>query len=264
MTPEMKSMIRHSSLSGKSILIKSWKMIAFSLLQSTPTSFSFPLLTKTTQNFIPSTIPSECSPIGLWRNKSSLNPGTRRTQHTFLTDKNTNIFDPSENSDRSSAKIDKHGRIGYPVTVSYDGLTCDIIVQSGETILAALERNGVSDLLCLTTVPHECRRGNCLTCTGAHREGSNTSNLVRGEDGLAPKVSKDAKGFVLTCSSYVVGEGVKLDLGLNHEAWDELYSDRLKGDDADRIGLEAIAKLHRLTAENNIQKWREELEKQLK
>ena len=117
----------------------------------------------------------------------------------------------------------------FPVELSHEGSTCEISVFAGETILAALERTGVADILAIPSVPSDCRRGNCLTCTGVHRKGSATHSVFKKDDGLAPSQSKLVKsnGFVLTCSSFVTGNGVKLELGANSNAWDRIFREEV-------------------------------------
>jgi len=161
---------------------------------------------------------------------------------------------------------------GYQVEISYEGRKTTLNVKPDEPILSAMERSHVSKTLCLPDIPHECRRGNCLTCTGIHAPNSNVSNLVSEDNGLSPHLSKktfenkkgEEGGYVLTCSSFVVGDGVKLELGRNDDIWTEVYSDRLMGDDMERIGMEARAKLLRRVAEQNVQKWAKETEKALR
>ena len=131
----------------------------------------------------------------------------------------------------------------------------------------ALERSGAADGLCVSSFPQDCRRGNCLTCTGRIKEGTASSaNLVRGEDGLAPHVSNDLakQGYVLTCSSFVVGDGLKLELGQNADVWEETYRKPYESIDTQKAGIEARAKLLRLVAESDVPKWTKETEETLK
>ena len=147
----------------------------------------------------------------------------------------------------------------YSVEVSYEGCTC-------ETLLAAMERTGAADRLSLPSLPYDCRRGNCLTCSGRHMEGSSEASLHRGDDGLSPHMSKAVKkaGYLLTCSSFVVGNGLKVQLGVNDRVWNDMYRFRMQDDAAVRVAREAMARVIRLVAEENITKWKKETEEILK
>jgi len=131
-----------------------------------------------------------------------------------------------------------------------------------------MERSGVASVLGLPgDMPSDCRRGNCLTCSALHSADSVTANLRRGEDGLAPSLSERAatRGFVLTCSSYLSGDGVHLELGENHRVWDEMYRKRLEeSEDTQRIAREAVARVMRRGAERNVLEWAKETEEALR
>ena len=132
----------------------------------------------------------------------------------------------------------------YIVEVSYEGISCELSVRSNESILTAMERAGVSDCLAIPELPSECQRSNCMTCTGLHTKNSCQSSLRRGEDGLSPHMSKEVakRGYILTCSSHVVGDGLMLALGENHRVWNEIYWTCLKDDAAQLVGRAATAK----------------------
>ena len=142
-------------------------------------------------------------------------------------------------SDRSNS-----GGGGHTIEVIDDGRTSRIAVRHGESILSALERNGMA----LSLSPQsECRRGNCLTCVARHADGSSGGASLRlggndgqGHDGLSPNISNEVrgKGYVLTCSSYVVSEGLRIELGANNIAWEEMYAERPASTEAERIGIE--------------------------
>jgi len=153
----------------------------------------------------------------------------------------------------------------FQLVVTYQGQSCEVDVYPDETILAALERNGVMDTLCLPTVPAECRRGNCMTCAG-RLLGENNDQLLRGEDGLAPYVSDilQSSDYVLTCSSFVKGDGLRIELGQNSDLWEKMYHDRFVSREAHKTKLETVAKLHRLRAESDVPKWTAETEEVLK
>ena len=150
---------------------------------------------------------------------------------------------------------------GHVVEISHEGRTGSVFVQPHETILMALERSRSS--LSMSSLPFDCQRGNCLTCSGLVKEGS--SSIVRGDDGLAPAVGDNLrkKGFVLTCSSYVVGEGVKIELGQCNDAWTETYKTQPESGMPD-MGNAAAAKALRLLAEKDVPKWAKDTEKTLK
>ena len=153
----------------------------------------------------------------------------------------------------------------YTVTVSYEDQTTTIKVNQDETILAALERQSISDRLGMPTnmIPSDCRRGNCLTCTGTHASPrSRESNSVVTDDGLSPHMSQwmRDKGYVLTCSSKVVGDGLELELGANSLAWEEAYLTRLEDEHAKRVGWAAMARTKRKSDERNVPRWKRETE----
>ena len=158
------------------------------------------------------------------------------------------------------------------MTVTYEGRSALVHVEPSESILSALERTGAADALCLSEVPSECRRGNCLTCTGRVVAGP-PSSLRRDGDGLTPSVAEDleAHGLALLCSAGGGGvvccrdpDGLIIELGRNGEAWELSYRARFESDDANRIGLEAQAKLLRRVAEQNVDKWTEDTEESLR
>lgn len=148
----------------------------------------------------------------------------------------------------------------FSFEVTYDGRTLQVEIEQDESILAAMERSGV-----IEDVPSDCRRGNCLTCVGRHSHGSQESSLQRDADGLSPHMSKELaeRGHILLCSSYVSGDGLKLELGQNYRAWDEMYRQRVEDESMRRIGLEAVAKAMRLRSEANVEEWKEETENML-
>jgi ferredoxin len=162
--------------------------------------------------------------------------------------------------------IDEASSSSYSLRVSYEGQSCEIAVQPGETVLAALERSGAPRTLCLPDVPADCRRGNCLTCTAQHSSNSRSENLRRGQDGLSPSISSlvEEKGYVLTCSSCISGDGVHLQLGENHGVWEDVYSLRLQDDETRILAREAMARVIRRAAERNVEQWAKETEEVLR
>jgi len=150
----------------------------------------------------------------------------------------------------------------FTVHVTHEGRSCSFGVRSnGETILAAMERSGVQDQLAISELPSDCRRGNCMTCSG-RLTSPDASSLKRGEDGLSPALSQAVrdKGYVLTCSSSVVRDGVHLELGLCQEAWQEMYSDRLHSEETKALARSAVASTMRRRDERNVEMWAKETE----
>lgn len=174
----------------------------------------------------------------------------------------------------------------YTVNISFENKTTTITVNEKETILSALERNKASSLSSsksqnhsdndngnlylssLSSLPQECRRGNCLTCAAIHLPQSDRDSVVTADDGLTPIVRDvvDQKGYVQTCSSYVVGDNVWLELGVCHDVWDTIWGTNCNsnGVDGERIRNEAMAKCIRKADENNLVRWAMKTERTLK
>lgn len=160
----------------------------------------------------------------------------------------------------------------YTITLHYEDSSCDIQARSDETILMALERNQLSlQRLGLpnSMIPSDCRRGNCLTCTGTHasvssRLASGTAVVCDG-DGLSPHMSRtiQEKGYILTCSTRVVGEGLQLNLGENHNVWKDVFQDRLEEEPTQNTKWAAMARSKRRSDERNKDRWEKEMEKLL-
>jgi hypothetical protein len=157
----------------------------------------------------------------------------------------------------------------HTVRVWYEDRSCDVLVRPDETILTALERDLVSDRLGLPShaVPSDCRRGSCLTCTGTHasaasREAAGRGGILVQDDGLSPHMSQELRdrGYVLTCSTRVAGEGLQLVLGQNNDVWKELYQQRLEDDTARKIGWAAMALTKRKSDERNVPRWARQTE----
>ena len=164
--------------------------------------------------------------------------------------------------------------ISYPLHVIHQGHKTTINVNRDEPILQALERQSTSSdqlSLALSNIPHECRRGNCLTCASKIAFVSNTNvqqeediNLVANIDnGLSPTIASELtkSGYVLTCCSYVTGPGVVLELDQNNEVWDAVYRQRLTDGDTKQVALEAQARLLRRVDEENVGRWKNKMEK---
>jgi hypothetical protein len=191
---------------------------------------------------------------------------TRQQERQWLASTTSSSCSSSRLSDQQSSTTQR-SEGEYSLQVSYEGRSCTTTIRPGETILTALERTRAADQLAMPDMlPFDCRRGNCLTCVSVQEPQSNTANLVRGDNGLSPFMSQQAekRGYILTCSSTVVGDGVKLRLGVNHQAWEELYQGRLEEEETKLTGREAMAKVIRLSAERNLEQWAEETEEILR
>jgi len=165
----------------------------------------------------------------------------------------------------------------YPVQVRHQGHIATISVRENEPILQALERqstfskgkgerNGTNwgkSSLALSNIPHECRRGNCLTCSSRIVNTSNTQNVLANVDhGLSPTVASELKraGYLLTCCSFVTGPGVVLELDQNDSVWDLVYRQRICNPNSKQIATEAQARLLRRVDEENLGKWKRRME----
>jgi ferredoxin len=153
-------------------------------------------------------------------------------------------------------------RLAFRLVVTYDGQRCELDAYPDETVLAALERNSVMDSLCLPNIPADCRRGNCMTCAG-RLLGTHNPRMVQSDaDGLSPHVSDllRSSDYILTCSSFIKGDGVEILLGENSRLWEEMYHRRFVSEESRTTKMETVAKLHRLRAENNVPRWTAETE----
>lgn len=170
----------------------------------------------------------------------------------------------------TSSSPPEDSSIKIPIDIIYENKLYQIQAIKGESILSALERARASPdpniRIPLPPIPNECRRGNCMTCSGrllcsATRElresnvatlpldkavtktyrfstcDDENGSLLRGEDGLNPYLSKEIQtaGFVLLCSSYVVGEGLTIEIGLKEEAWEFAYTGKMTSEKAQSI-----------------------------
>ena len=145
------------------------------------------------------------------------------------------------------------GKDTFSLSIIVEGRKKEIIAKSDETILAALERSGFQ-----MQAPHDCRRGNCLTCSGKLLSGPKDSLKEERNTFLPSEASQ--KGIILTCCSSVVGPGLCIELCQNTEAWKIAYQDRYINEDTRRIGQEASAKVMRTFAEQHPEKWIETVE----
>jgi len=165
----------------------------------------------------------------------------------------------------------------YPVQVRHQGHIATISVRENEPILQALERqstfskgkverngtNGGKSSLALSNIPHECRRGNCLTCSSRIVNTINTQNVLANVDhGLSPTVASELTraGYLLTCCSFVTGPGLVLELDQNDRVWDIVYRQRICNTNSKQIATEAQARLLRRVDEDNPGKWKRRME----
>jgi len=201
-----------------------------------------------------------------------------------------------------SKDVEKKKKKCYVVKVSYEGRTCEISVDVGESVLNAMERSSkdVARQLGLSGLPSDCRRGSCMTCSAVHNSDSRTQNLTQRGDSLTPATSRrvlasaasadttatpssveaasvlanvnhdenrqeDKRRFVLTCSSYVEGDGVHLELGKCDSAWIEAYRTGIESDEeTQRIARESVARAIRKGAERNVAAWKARTEEVLR
>ena len=196
---------------------------------------------------------------------------------SYALQNNDDLNDVLQNNNDELDDVIK-GENGYDVQIYHQGIQYTIFVRRNESILEALERQTI--LVPLSHIPHECRRGNCLTCSSkvlsSRINNSNDSTstttpqyhtniLANVDNGLSPMVSSEiAKSdYILTCSSYVAGPGVVLELDQNDKAWDLIYRKRIHNIDTERLVLEAQAKLLRSVDEENINKWKVKIEEKV-
>lgn len=189
--------------------------------------------------------------------------------------------------------LEEEERVSYPVQINHQGHVATIDVREGEPILQALERqsrlpntsknyvksmssqsseetkSSKSSSLALSQIPHECRRGNCLTCSSRIVQSStnnrNAQNniLANVDNGLSPTIASEItnSGYILTCCSYVTGPGVVLELDQNDEVWDIVYKKRVCNNvDSKQLAMEAQARLLRRVDEENVGKWKKKME----
>ena len=158
----------------------------------------------------------------------------------------------------------------YTVQLHYENNSCDIQVRSNENLLTAFERNqhSLEQKLGLPShmIPSDCRKGNCLTCTGTHASASSRSSsgtsVVCDDDGLSPHMSQtiQEKGYILTCSTRVIGEGLQLNLGENQKVWKDVYQERFENGPVQDVAWAAMARTKRLSDERNKPRWQKATE----
>lgn len=192
---------------------------------------------------------------------------------------NSPLYHHKSTSSLSSSSLSYNGenQQTYTVHVSHENQNATLTIHESESILHALERTKAqinndsnsddSFLSSLPDLPKDCRKGNCLTCAASHLPHSNQNSVKTLDDGLAPVMRDmvDREGYVQTCSSYVTGDDVFLELGKCHDVWDAVNSSRgfLNSAEAERIRHEAMAKTMRMADENNVIKWAKKTQKML-
>ena len=142
----------------------------------------------------------------------------------------------------------------YELSVIVNGKEQQIIARSNESVLTALERSGLH-----IQPPNDCRRGNCLTCCGRILSGAKDSLKETPDTFLSHEAQQE--GLFLSCSSSVVGNGLRIELGRNQDAWKIMFRDRFTNKKTEKIGQEASAKVMRSFAEKYPEKWLHDLEK---
>ena len=110
-------------------------------------------------------------------------------------------------------------RASYNVNIisKVDGKTIENTVKMDDsvTILDALRSQGID-------APYSCQAGLCTEC--AVLILSNQESGIELEAAVTDPETT-AKGYVLSCSARVVGEGVNLILGLGEEMYEDAYGD---------------------------------------
>lgn len=163
-------------------------------------------------------------------------------------------FTPNSNADiKTPSDASEH-----TLKITHQEMVTTIPIHPSETILQALERSRAHDILSLPSLPHDCRRGNCLTCSARVMPSAASSVQVQ-NDGLAPSVKKKIleNGMIPTCSTYVTGD-VDLEIGVADVVWKKIWEDE---DDGVALRREASAKAIRLNDEQNIHLWKRKMEK---
>lgn len=149
----------------------------------------------------------------------------------------------------------------HKLTISHQKSVTTIPINSSETILQAMERFKANNKLSIPSLPHDCRRGNCLTCSAIVGSDTLSSVQVR-NDGLAPSIKKKLleSRMIPTCSAYVTGD-VLVEIGASDEVWRKVWQDE---DEGVSVRRESSAKAIRLNDERNISQWKMKTGKMLK
>lgn len=166
----------------------------------------------------------------------------------------------------SNEEEDDHDKNTFTIKVTHQNKTMTIPISPDEPILQALEKQDLQDKLSLHSLPQDCRRGNCLTCSGRILSG-NPKDILMDDDGLTPSMSDriSKKNLVLTCSSYVKSDGIHLELGVCDDAWRELWggSQPWVDEEGEIIRNDAVARAIRMNDEKSLNRWVLKTEKML-
>jgi ferredoxin len=166
----------------------------------------------------------------------------------------------------SNEEDDDHDKNTFTIKVTHQNKTMTIPISPDEPILQALEKQDLQDKLSLHSLPQDCRRGNCLTCSGRILSG-NAKDILMDDDGLTPSMSDriSKKNLVLTCSSYVKSDGIHLELGVCDDAWRELWggSQPWVDEEGEIIRNDAVARAIRMNDEKSLNRWILKTEKML-
>eukprot|EP00667_Euglena_gracilis_P023071 EG_transcript_25938 len=95
----------------------------------------------------------------------------------------------------------------FEVTVVWGGEERKLKVKGDQSILMACEEAGLH-------VPYLCRHGVCLECTGQVLEGNEHAR----RDSQCHDAENVKAGYICTCSTYVGGNGMKVQMGMVEEA----------------------------------------------
>jgi ferredoxin len=112
-------------------------------------------------------------------------------------------YDPVEDFPGPGNPEDEH-----EVTIVWQGEETNIKIKGDQSILMACEEAGYE-------MPYLCRNGVCLTCTGKVVEGLENAR----KDSQCHNEDNIRNGYVCTCSTFIGGEGVKVVMGMQDEAY---------------------------------------------
>ncbi len=108
-------------------------------------------------------------------------------------------FVSSHESPTSQVEIDDSPK-AYTITLNYEGQSHQLIVKPHETILEAAMEADID-------LPYSCQAGMCTACMGRCVAGRIRMDE---EDGLTE--AEIAQGYVLTCVSHPISDGVVVDI----------------------------------------------------
>ncbi len=108
--------------------------------------------------------------------------------------------EPLEPSIAMRGAADQTAGFAALLEVSVSGETHTVPVHTGETLLAAMEREGLA-------IPYSCREGSCGSCMGKLLEGTVEMDVT---DALSPRELE--RGYVLTCQARPTAAVLRLDI----------------------------------------------------